>query len=140
MAYEIKIHPIDLQPDVAIGIDLPMSDGSGADFKLNYTTIDQAVANAKNLLLTEKGERVMQPTFGCDVKKTLFENITEETIEILKENIETNFATFLPYIFINELNITESPDYNKLYLQMKISLKGNEFQTRSILLEINTAA
>ncbi len=138
MAYEIRINPIDLEPDVAVGIDLPMSRPSGADFKLNYTTIDQAVANAKNLLLTEKGERVMIPTFGCDIKKTLFENITEETIETLRQNIETNFATFLPYIFINELTITDDVDNNKMFIKMVISLQGNQFDTRPILVEINT--
>lgn len=138
MAYEIRINPIDLEPDVAVGIDLPMSRPNGADFQLNYTTIDQAVANAKNLLLTEKGERIMIPTFGCDIKKTLFENITEETIETLRQNIETNFATFLPYIFINELTITEDADNNKMFIKMVISLQGNQFDTRPILVEINT--
>ncbi len=138
MAYEIRINPIDLEPDVAVGVDLPMSRPNGADFQLNYTTIDQAVANAKNLLLTEKGERIMIPTFGCDIKKTLFENITEETIETLRQNIETNFATFLPYIFINELTITEDADNNKMFIKMVISLQGNQFDTRPILVEINT--
>ena len=138
MAYEIRINPIDLEPDVAVGVDLPMSRPNGADFQLNYTTIDQAVANAKNLLLTEKGERVMIPTFGCDIKRTLFENITEETIETLRQNIETNFATFLPYIFINELTITDDVDNNKMFIKMVISLQGNQFDTRPILVEINT--
>jgi phage baseplate assembly protein W len=138
MAYEIRINPIDLEPDVAVGVDLPMSRPNGADFQLNYTTIDQAVANAKNLLLTEKGERIMIPTFGCDIKKTLFENITEETIETLRQNIETNFATFLPYIFINELTITDDVDNNKMFIKMVISLQGNQFDTRPILVEINT--
>lgn len=139
MAYEIKINPIDLEPDVAVGIDLPMSKPTGADFQLNYTTIDQAVANAKNLLLTDKGERIMLPTFGCDLKKTLFENISEDTIETLRENILTNFATFLPYIFINELTITDDADNNKLFIKMVISLQGNQFDTRPILIQINTS-
>lgn len=138
MAYEIKINPIDLEPDVAVGIDLPMSKQFGADFQLNYTSIDQAVANAKNLLLTEKGERVMLPTFGCDIKKTLFENIDEDTVETLRQNIETSFATFLPYIFINELTITGNEDNNKIFIKMVISLQGNQFDTRPILIEINT--
>ncbi|MSW51811.1 MAG: hypothetical protein F2817_13110, partial [Actinobacteria bacterium] len=55
MAVEIKINPIDFEPDVALGIDLPMINGAGAAFKLNYMSIDQAVANAKNLILTDKG-------------------------------------------------------------------------------------
>lgn len=139
MSYEIKINPLDLQPDVAIGIDLPMDSGTGAGFKQNYTSIDQAVANAKNLLLTEKGERIMLPTFGTNIKKTLFENITDETIVDLENNVRTSFATWLPYIFINELAITDDRDYNKLFIKLVISLEGNKFDTRPILIELNTA-
>lgn len=140
MAYEIKINPLDLQPDVAIGIDLPMDNGTGAGFKQTYTTLDQAVANAKNLLFTNKGERIMQPTFGTDIRKTLFENITEETLADLENNIRTSFATWLPYIFINELTITEDSDYHRIFIKLMISLEGNKFDTRPILVELNTAA
>ena len=57
----IRINPIDLNPDIAIGIAVPLMQEVGAIFNLNYLTIDQAYSNAKNLLLTEKGERIMQP-------------------------------------------------------------------------------
>ena len=81
----------------------------------------------------------MLPTFGCDIQRTLFENITEDTMETLKLNIEENFATFLPYIFINELTITDDSDYHKVFIKMVISLQGNQFDARPILIEINTA-
>ncbi len=136
MAVEIRIHPLDFEPDVAIGIDLPMMAGTGAAFKLNYTTLDQAVANAKNLLLTNRGERIMQPDFGCDLRNTLFENITEDIITKLEDRIKSNFDYWLPYIFINELSIVPSEDQNRIYVSLTISLEGNEFDTRSIQLEM----
>lgn len=140
MAYEIKINPLDLQPDVAIGVDLPMNSLVGGNpFNLTYTTIDQALANAKNLLLTNRGERVMLPTFGCDLKTSLFENITEELTIALDDKIRSSFATWLPYIFINELSITPSSDNNTVFISLTISLEGNKFDTRSVILEINTA-
>lgn len=136
MAIEIRIHPLDFEPDVAIGIDLPMMAGAGAAFKLNYTTLDQAVANAKNLLLTNRGERIMQPDFGCDLRNTLFENITEDLLVQLEDRIKSNFDYWLPYIFINELSIVPSEDQNRIYVSLTISLEGNEFDTRSIQLEM----
>jgi phage baseplate assembly protein W len=136
MAIEIKIHPLDFEPDVAIGIDLPMMAGTGAAFKLNYTTLDQAVANAKNLLLTNRGERIMQPDFGCDLRNTLFENLTEDLITKLEDRIKSNFDYWLPYIFINELSIVPSEDQNRIYVSLTISLEGNKFDTRSIQLEV----
>jgi phage baseplate assembly protein W len=135
MAVEIKIHPLDFEPDVAIGIDLPMI-SSGAAFKLNYTTLDQAAANAKNLLLTNKGERIMQPDFGCGLDKTLFENITDDLTMAVEDTIKSSFNYWLPYIFINELSVTPSEDQNRIYVKLAISLEGNKFDTRSIQLEI----
>ena len=136
MAIEIKLHPLDFEPDIAIGIDLPMMAGTGAAFKLNYTTLDQAVANAKNLLLTNRGERIMQPDFGCDLRNTLFENITEDLITKLEDRIKSSFDYWLPYIFINKLVVTPYPDQNKITLLIEISLEGNQFDTRSIQLEL----
>jgi phage baseplate assembly protein W len=136
MAIEIKLHPLDFEPDVAIGVDLPMISGVGAAFKMNYTTLDQAVANAKNLLLTNRGERIMQPDFGCDLRKSLFENVTEELTVTLENTIRESFDYWLPYIFINKLVVTPYPDQNKITLLMEISLEGNQFDTRSIQLEL----
>lgn len=138
MATPIKIHPLDFESNVAIGIDLPMITDGGGVFSLNYLTIDQAVANAKNLLLTNEGERVMQPEFGCNLRKTLFENLTDETLEVLDERIRATFGYWLPYIFIKELILTPDEDYYKLFVKLTIGLEGNRFDTRSIEVEINT--
>ena len=139
MAVEIRIDPIDFEPDIAVGIDLPMIGSKGTLFKQNYTTLDQAYANAKNLLLTNTGERIMQPSFGCNIRSFLFENVTEETIAVLESNIRTGFEIWLPYIGISTLNIIPSNDTNSLFISLEIYLKGNDIDKRSINFElINT--
>ena len=140
MAIEIKIHPLDFEQDVAIGVDLPMMASQGSNFQLNYLTIDQAVANAKNLLLTNRGERIMQPDLGCDLSKLVFENITDTLIENARDLIISSFDYWLPYIFINDLVIDSSRDTNRININLTISLKGNQFDTRSIQLEIQNNA
>ena len=137
MAYIIQVNPVDLEANVALGLDLPLTGDHGATFKQNYFTMDQAVANAKNLLLTEPGERVMLPTFGCGLKRALFENLTQEATKALEIRIKNSFQTFLPYIFIQKLALTPDPDKNTLYVQLDISLDEGGFDTRSILLEVN---
>lgn len=140
MAEEIKLNPLDFEPDVAIGIDLPLNASKGGGFVLNYMSIDQAVANSKNLLLTDRGERIMQPTFGCDLRRSLFENLTVPFIENLQNKIRSSFDFWLPYININELTLTPSEDKNTLYIKLVISLEGNRFDTRSIQLEVRRPA
>jgi phage baseplate assembly protein W len=137
MAYIIQVNPVDLEKNVALGLDLPLAGERGATFKQNYFTIDQAEANAKNLLLTEPGERVMLPEFGCGLKKTIFENLTLETLQALSSRIKNSFQTFLPYIFIQKLELTPDADTNTLFVKLDISLDEAGFDTRSILLEVN---
>jgi len=108
----------------------------GGLFQQTYFSIDQALANARNLLLTNKGERIMQPNLGCDLSNILFENITEDLVTSIESNIRSSFNYWLPYIFINELLVTPNEDQNRINLKMTISLNNNATDTRSIQLEI----
>ena len=63
--------------DYAIGLSLPIQIGNVA-FKQNFTEIEQLKSNIKNLLLTKRGERLMNPLFGTGVETLLFEPITDE--------------------------------------------------------------
>ena len=62
---------LDLDPDVIIGLELPMKhDDVKGFFPGTGTTLSQTGSNIRNLLLTNKGERVGQPTFGADILLT----------------------------------------------------------------------
>ena len=133
MAIEVNKAALDFEKDVAIGIDLPMTSFRGSTFQLNYTSLDQAVANAKNLLLTNHGERPMRPAFGCNLRGVLFNNATDEFIEEVEETIRDNFQVQLPYINIQNLTISRSDtNPNLIGITLKINLIGNEFDTRQI--------
>ncbi len=138
MAIEIKKPILDTELNVAIGIDLPTNSKQGSLFQMNYLTLDQAVANAKNLLFTNHGERPMLPNFGCNLRNLLFENATEDLIETIDDTIRENFQIWLPYIFINEL-VVDAPDLspNRVNISLSISLVGNKFDTRSIQLQLD---
>ena len=133
MAVEIRQPALDFENDVAIGIDLPMGSYVGSQFRLNYITINQAVANAKNLLLTNHGERPMRPSWGCNLRGVLFENSTDELVELIEDTIRTNFEVQLPYINIADLVVARSQtNPNQINITLSINLIGNEFDTRQI--------
>ena len=93
---EISYNVLDLQPNVAIGIKLPFSNNQSGLFDLSYSTEEQAISNLKNLLLTRKGERVMQPNFGTNIYDSLFENNVDELPIILRDGISADIAFWLP--------------------------------------------
>lgn len=65
----------DLDPNVFIGVSLPLSHGDQGFFAKTKTTLDQARSNIRNLLLTIKGERLGNPTFGSNLYRVLFEQM-----------------------------------------------------------------
>lgn len=127
-----KINPIDLEPDVAVGITLPMTAVDGSLFKLSYTTQEQAISNLKNLLLTIRGERPMQPLFGTNIQQSLFQQITNALLERIDDSIRQAIEYWLPYIIISDLEISvESGEYYgmnehgiKVYLLVRITENG----------------
>tara|TARA_B110000858_G_C17688599_1_gene420150 strand:- start:594 stop:1013 length:420 start_codon:yes stop_codon:yes gene_type:complete len=74
----IQINPVDLETDVALGVNLPMNAPNGAGLSSTYFTKDQLKANIRSVLTTMIGERVMQPEFGTRLYNFLFEPVTED--------------------------------------------------------------
>ena len=72
--------------DHAIGITLPIQIGNTA-FNQSFTTFEQAKSNIKNLLLTKKGERIMQPNFGSGLQELLFDFNDDTLSEKIEETI-----------------------------------------------------
>ena len=117
----IRVNPLDLQKNIAIGVALPF-DAPGV-FRSTYTTKDQIKSNLVNLLLTDIGERVMNPGFGTELRRFLFAHITEENIEALKVSLANSIAIYLPQITIINITITPNADYNLISLSIDYVLK-----------------
>jgi phage baseplate assembly protein W len=110
----IRINPLDLQKNIAIGVSLPFN-GPGV-FNKTYTTKDQIKSNLINLLLTDVGERVMNPTFGCNLKRFLFEGITDSNIELLVNSLGNSISIFIPEITVTNIEVVPTPDSNLIDL------------------------
>ncbi len=60
------------------------------------------------LLSTGLGERVMQEDFGCDLSRTLFEEIDQSLINSLNSIISDAILYHEPRIALDDLDISES--------------------------------
>ena len=95
--------------DTALGITLPIQIGNTA-FNQSFTTYEQAKSNIKNLLLTKKGERVMQPNFGSGLQELLFDFNDELLSAKIEETITTALENWLPYVVVQQINVNQSND------------------------------
>lgn len=137
MSYEIKINPLDLNPDVGIGLLLDLTTPTGKLFDVSYTTLEQARTNFINLLLTNEGERIMQPLFGCNLRKILFDQVDASTKGKLDRIIREKTNFWLPYLNITKMEIELEPDTNRINFDIILTLKDNEFDTISVTFSIN---
>lgn len=123
-----RVNPLDLQGNIAIGVSLPFN--GPVAFNSTYSTADQIKSNLINLLLTNKGERIMNPQFGADLKTVLFEGITEDTSIIIRNLITTNVSIFVPEVTITNVGITKDEDNNTISvtIQYRLNISGNADQ------------
>jgi len=142
MAIELgKVNVTDLvENDYKIlGIGINQSSNNNGIFSTNYTTLTQAKNNLINLILTKKGERLMQPDFGCDVWKILFEPINDNIEVSIENSIIKAVSIWLPYLNINEIifDYDENDiDTNRIALDIKFSLASNPALSESIQINV----
>jgi phage baseplate assembly protein W len=144
MAIELgRVNVVDLAENdyKVLGIGINRISDSNGIFATNYTTLTQAKDNLKNLILTRKGERLMQPEFGCDVWKVLFEPSDGVLIETSIENaIVEAVSIWLPYLNIDTIifDYDENDiDNYKIALDIKFSLLSNRNLSESVQINVN---
>ena len=125
----------------SLGVGFGRKSNSNGIFAVNYTTLTQAKDNLINLILTKKGEREMQPDFGCDIHNLIFEQIVEESIATDIENsILDAVNIWLPYINVDNIVFDYDDndiDTNKITLEVQFSLKSNPSLTETLNVSIN---
>jgi phage baseplate assembly protein W len=99
---------------------------------LNENSIKESI---KNIVLTNKGERLFQPNFGCDINASLFENIDNNTVLILRDNIKRAIRTFEPRCDLKNVEIIADLDTNNLQATVVFSVI-NTSNTTSLTLDL----
>lgn len=82
----------------------------------------------RQLFLTKKGERVMNPSFGLDLKEYVFSPLDITTFEIVRADILSQMRTFIPFVEVIKLNIFEAnPSIADNGLVIKLTCKIRNF-------------
>jgi hypothetical protein len=84
-------------------LPLTVSDVFGP-YNLNTTFDELAKQNLKMLVLTNPGERIMNPRFGVGIRKFLFEFNGAETYSRISSAIQQQTSIYLPYIRIDNVD------------------------------------
>lgn len=91
--------------------------------KTNEESVKQAI---KNLLQTDRGERLMQPNVGSDIRKQLFENITPETVKMIESMVRETLDAYEPRAELLAVDVVSSIDSNKVQITVVFNTINSE--------------
>tara|TARA_R110002012_G_scaffold298426_2_gene496815 strand:+ start:1030 stop:1437 length:408 start_codon:yes stop_codon:yes gene_type:complete len=127
----VNISPNDLRPRVGIGVNLPFAEGTG--FTSNYTTREAIKFNLINYFLTNPGERPGNPSFGGGLRAFIFEQLTSESTDFLKEDIQEKISREFPSVQVSELDVLMDPDTNEVTVNIFYFIQETNIEDEIIL-------
>ena len=104
----------------------------GMSFLLNVFTKDAAVVknenaikqSIKNLVLTQKGEKLFQPEIGSGVYELLFEPMDPFTADSIRDEIINTLGQYEPRITILEVDVEPNEDTNTFDVTVEYRIVG----------------
>lgn len=153
MAYRVE-NTGSLDYQLAIGVNLPFN--ADGVFNPTYTSTDQMRANLINFILTNKGERPLNATYGSDIRKYLFSEITDSSyafgitgynntnsnpsttaisgvqpytnlgVKDLEAQLKNEISTNFPQLIVKQISITPSQDDNTVEIKVIYSFMTDE--------------
>lgn len=117
------LNPQDVGQPRGIGINILFNNGTSV-FNQTFTTKDQVKSNLINYILTNKGERMFDPTFGGDLRASLFEPDT--SFDNVAARLENEIYAYVPNIIIQNIGIKKYSDQNTVNLILDYSINNQQ--------------
>ena len=131
----------DLNPNVYIGLALPIRPDDNNVFSLTKNSYDQVRHNLRNLLLTNVGERVYQPEFGSRLRELCFEQLDDTLPQRIEDEVRRAVNFWLPYVNIVSVEtLTQEDKKSKIFVRVQFSTTLNSQTLQQIELDATYTA
>jgi phage baseplate assembly protein W len=80
----------------------------------------------KNLILTDPGERLMQPFIGGGIRALLFENITPAVIKIIEDRVRTTVEIYEPRAELIDVTVSSNIDDNQVGVTVRFYVQSQQ--------------
>jgi phage baseplate assembly protein W len=122
------------------GLVFPLGSSNSGGFFSRKTGVAMIRDAVRQLLQTERGERVMLPNFGCNLRKYLFQPLSETTFESIKREIQFSFRKYIVGANIERLAVYPTGDAGPAggnSLKVVLSLKLDTADLEQFDVEVN---
>ena len=122
----VQIDPLDIQPRKAVGINLPLS--GPAVFNPNFTTRQAIKFNIINYVLTVRNERYLNSDYGLDIRRFVFEQMTDINYQDISEFVEEKITEQFDRITNVVVELTPNEAQQSVTLKVSYQIKNSEIE------------
>lgn len=87
---------------------------------------DAVKESIKNLILTDRGERLMQPYIGGNIRAMLFENLTPGTLKLIEDRVTSTITTYEPRAQLIDVAVSSDPDNGQVFVKITFYVRQVE--------------
>lgn len=91
---------------------------------------DSVKESIRNLVMTDRGERLMQPNLGGSIREMLFENITPVTIKTIENRIIETIELYEPRCELIDVTVKSNIDENSVFVTIQFYVTNVELPTQ----------
>lgn len=132
---------VEINESAAPAFGLDLSFGSATPFSTVYNTEQVIFNKLKNLLLTRIGERPLQPEFGTDLFKILFEVNSRELQQEIEDYIIPKINIWLPEVTVAAIRLKTIEDdptmIHTIEIKLEYSTNGINLNTLTLTIDDN---
>ena len=115
-----------IKKPAGIKTPLTINDGDDGILSVTYSAADQIKDNFRNLILTNKGERLGRYDYGCDLRRLVSELSNYDDFEQkVMENISNTAKKYMPMIDLESFNSEYNSDSDQELKNIKITVIYN---------------
>ena len=99
---------------------------------------ENAIRNSiTNIFLTAPGEKILSPEFGLDLRRYLFEPISDFSAFAIKDDIKNRLPDMEPRVTIQNVVVIPNPDQNEYRISMQIDIPSLDVYGLSLRSSLN---
>lgn len=92
------------------GLTFPLGSREAGGFFSKSSGINMIKDAVEQLLLTERGERLMLPNYGCNLRRYLFQPLDQTTFSSIKREVQTSFRNYIVGATIQKIGVFPTGD------------------------------
>lgn len=92
------------------GLAFPLGSREAGGFFSKSSGINMIKDAVEQLLLTERGERLMLPNYGCNLRRYLFQPLDQTTFSSIKREIQISFRNYIVGATIQKIGVFPTGD------------------------------